>query len=441
MSIQEEIKAFVDGELSPQLTESVRNEIERDPALAQQAAHYRLMSDAIREMAIEPKVAGAESALQRLQPRSLGRRLAIIAVPVAIALVASVLFPVFAQAKFAAKSVSAFQAVRAMSAARRPMEAFKEDRAVGATSDTTGTVTSAAAAPQAPVASDGAKFALKRNFASMAKASAPAMGGVGGAGGFGMRSMRHGLGAPGGAGRARASAAPPVAARMVVESGTLEMVVDDVPRAQSEAMNYAKSIGGFSSSSSLDTDSDSNVSSAELTLRVPVARFEAAMEHLKKMAKSAADIKAVHVTGEDVTGQYADTTARVKVLRAEEDSYVQMLRNTRHLDDVLTVKDRLSDVRQQIESLQTQASTLADTSALSTIEITFRQRQKPAPKPAVVEVVPTDAGWANAAWTDAKSGMADATRVLGTWSIYLVVYSPLWIPLAFLGWLAARKWI
>ncbi len=443
MSIQEEIKAFVDGELSPEITDSVRQEIDRDPALAQQAAHFRLMSDAIRDLAVEPKVVGAEEALKRVQPRSWGRRLALLAVPVGIAFVVVVIFPVFSQAKNAADSAVTATGAMAKNVGR-PMEAMKEDRAAATASPElyesgAGTAGTAGTTGVMVDGTPGGGLGIGR-AKSRVPASAPSVGPV-------FNSNEGPVLNSNGAGKAvplrgapRVHVQAPSPGRMIVQSGNIGIVVDDVSRAQSDAMGYARAVGGFASNSSLDTDASDGTSSAQLTLRVPVSRFEETIDHLKHLAKSKADITTVHVTGQDVTTEYADTTARVKVLRAEEDSYVGMLRNVRHLEDVLTVKDRLSEVRQQIESLQAQAASLKDTSTLSTIEVTLQQRPKPTPK-ALIQAAPAPRGWADAAWADAKAGMGAATQTLGTWSIYLFVYSPIWIPLAFLGWLGARKLI
>ncbi|MBZ0214065.1 MAG: hypothetical protein K8H99_09720 [Nitrospirae bacterium] len=67
MNIREDLKAYLDGELSPQRMEEVRAALEADPALREELEFMRLMGFEIKRMAAEPHVAGVEGALGRLR--------------------------------------------------------------------------------------------------------------------------------------------------------------------------------------------------------------------------------------------------------------------------------------------------------------------------------------------------------------------------------------
>ena len=157
------------------------------------------------------------------------------------------------------------------------------------------------------------------------------------------------------------------------------------------------------------------------------------MNHFKSLAIDSTHIKSVHVTGEDVTAQYADTTARMKVMQAEEDSYVTMLRGARRMGEILAIKDRLSTVREQIESLKSQSSALKNMSDLSKIELTFEQQPK-------VNPPPVSCSWSANTSTSAVNGLTSALQFLATVAIFIFVYSPIWLPLGLLGfWLYRRS--
>jgi hypothetical protein len=117
---------------------------------------------------------------------------------------------------------------------------------------------------------------------------------------------------------------------------------------------------------------------------------------------------------------------------AEEDSYVTMLRHARKLGEILEIKDRLSSVRQEIESLHAQTAALKNTSELSTINLVLEQNPKlNSPEPV--------SSWSDDTWTSALNGLRGTSQFLATIGIFLLVFSPIWIPLGLVGIWLYRK--
>lgn len=460
MSIQEEIKAFVDGELSPEMTETVGREIEGDPALAEQVAFYRLLSEEIREIAVEPQVIGADETLAAVRQ---GRRFRWreLAAPLGIAAVVLVVGGLTRGAGGGALSSTvisqpgSFTARSVAEATRGPMA----NKATGGGSpyapryelgvDVNGLKAEGSRVPMVSNAVPAQNLSAGVDESVTKRPSSQWYSNQAATGFLPSTPNKAKNDAYFFSQRSSASATPnrppnpktlsqadTATGRMVVQNGDIDIAVADPSRAESDTLNHVRLIGGFASSSSMDRDENQNPM-AQLTLRVPVARFSETMDFLKRFAKDPKDIKSEHVTGQDVTGDYADATARLRELRAEEESYVQMLRGLRHVDDVLSVKDRISDVRQQIESLEAQAAALKDTSALSTIQVTFELKTKPAdPVPANPQ---TKKDWSSQAWSDAFDGVKSAGQFLGTGSIFAIVYAPLWLPIAAAAWWLTRK--
>lgn len=221
--------------------------------------------------------------------------------------------------------------------------------------------------------------------------------------------------------------------RKIIQNGDLGVTVPDVQSAQIGATNATIASGGFVQNSSLDYDAQSQPT-VRLSLRIPAPRFAAVAATIMGYGK----VTSSHVTGEDVTAQSADVNARLQELGAEEDVYVGMLRNTRRLSDVMQLRDKLSDVRQQIQSFHAQATALKDQSSLSTLNVTFDQKAKGAAKPEPKDE-PKDP-WAKDSFKSALSGLTTVGRFLGQVIIFLFVYSPIWIPTAgLIWWLNKRK--
>ncbi len=161
-----------------------------------------------------------------------------------------------------------------------------------------------------------------------------------------------------------------------------------------------------------------------MSIRVPVQNYETALTALRALGKVTSESQ----NGEDVTAQVADTEARLKVMKIEEQQYMALLRTTKHVADILSVKDRLGSVRADIESLDATRKTLRDQATYSTIDLTIAEPPKePAPE---VEVKHS---WIGETWTGSVDALKGLGQTAGRLSIIALVFSPLWIPLGFLA--------
>lgn len=210
----------------------------------------------------------------------------------------------------------------------------------------------------------------------------------------------------------------------IVRKGSLTVEVANPRVAQAQATNAARALGGYVENTS--ARATPGAARVDLVLRLPENRFEAGLNRLRALGRVASESS----SGEDVTAQIADSAARVRVMKAEEESYVAMLRNARKVGDLLEIKDRLSDVRQEIESLAAQEKALRHDAKFSTIALTLVENA-PAPAP--------KARWQDQAWSGALSRGAAAGRGLAKVGMNLFVLAPFWIPVLACGWWLARR--
>ncbi|MCX7798783.1 MAG: DUF4349 domain-containing protein [Fimbriimonadales bacterium] len=215
---------------------------------------------------------------------------------------------------------------------------------------------------------------------------------------------------------AEGSAAVP---RVVIRKANLTIRVDDAEKALESARRIAKEQGGYLESGGVfNWESDSP--SAEAVLRVPEPRFDATIDRLKQLG----DREYERIESEDVTLQATDLEARLKVLRAEERQYLELLGQARSVQDVLQVRSRLGEVRQQIESLDGQLKVLRNQADMSTIAATFRQRTPLG--------LGAQRGWVMEAWVGAWNALFAVLRWLVHLAILVVVFAVLWVPVVLL---------
>lgn len=380
MNIREDLKAYLDGELSPQRMEEVRAALEADPALREELEFMRLMGFEIKRMAAEPHVAGVEGALGRLRgfrwPSFVRDRrwvLAGSALTVCVAVVAVSQFSgrlapdSDATASIPGGAELGFAGTESM--AKMPAEAMQMDKG-----------RSGSAMPESVVPGD-----------------------VGG------------------------SAIPAPIPQMVIQTADLSVTVPSAREALIAARRIATGLGGFVESSS-HSQQQQGLPYAHLGIRVPAKQFEAALDQLGALG----EVVTLNTSGQDVTEQVVDVQARIKTMKAEEEQYRLILSRANKIGEILEVKSRLDQVRQEIESLQARYQYLSSQASYSTITATFSEKQtldKPeAPK-----------DWANDSWTNAVRGLTAVGRWLGEWAIRLFVFAPIWLPILGIGWWLSRR--
>jgi len=396
--IREDIKAFLDGELSPERSTEVQAAIDSDPALREEVEFMRTLGLEIKRMKPEPAVEGATAAMAavRKRRRPWWLRLETYAAGALGLLIMAIFFPVFAQSKEAAKRTAALSAE---------------------------------------------KQAILRAQAGEAAATAPVEP-ENGVGGVGFGDMGGGGGGAPSRGRAAAGKDSGIAEsntrtpstsglvlpnQLLIRTANLAVRVPKAQNALAEAIRIAAAQGGYSSGDNL-TVHEGDLPIATVTLRVPVRSFERVREQILALGEMIENSS----NSDDVTSQVADVEARLKVMRAEEESYVTMLRAARRVGELLEIKERLSSVRQEIESLDAQRKVLRDQAAFSTINATFIQK-------ATVGEPPAPANWTDDAWTSAVNGLKEVGRFLGQAVIFAFVYSPIWIPVVLVAWWIRRR--
>lgn len=136
----------------------------------------------------------------------------------------------------------------------------------------------------------------------------------------------------------------------IIRNGNLTLRVQDAQTALDQAKAIAAGKGGFVQSSSI-SDPGNGPRTGYVTIRVPVVSFDAAIGELKKIA---AVVLEESTNASDVTMQYTDLESNLRNARAEEQSYLDLLKRSGSMNDTLSVTRALADVRGRIEQLEGQ---------------------------------------------------------------------------------------
>ena len=164
--------------------------------------------------------------------------------------------------------------------------------------------------------------------------------------------------------------APAATDRIVIKTASLSMVVSDPSDAAQRITALVASLNGFvvsSNTSEASVDANGNkIMQASLTVRVPSAQLDAALAQIRGMA---VEVKNVSVTGQDVTAQYTDLQSQLRNAEAAETKLTEIMNAATKTEDVMSVFNQLTQVRQQVEQLKGQIQYFDESAAMSAISV------------------------------------------------------------------------
>ena len=203
--------------------------------------------------------------------------------------------------------------------------------------------------------------------------------------------------------------------RQLILNASIALEVKDVRAAYDGVQNAAAAEGALVTSASLEAgpvraaDTQPNYGHATLVLRVPQERFRAVRQRLLAVAPElGGKVLRDEISSEDVTEEYVDLKSRLNHWRSQETQLLEIMRQARRIPDILSVRDQLSDVQQEIERITGRLRFLANRVDLSTITVDIYQKGK-APHPVQPTIAST---WRNAGKTVAATCMRSLRDVV-----------------------------
>ena len=157
------------------------------------------------------------------------------------------------------------------------------------------------------------------------------------------------------------------AARLLVYHAELRLKVQSLPRASSSLDSLVRRNGGYLSAATEVREEDEWRQA--MTIRVSPARFQPLMAALSGVGT----VEEKKLTTDDVTAQHADIAARLSTKRAVEQRYVALLARAKKISEILEIESKIGEVREEIESTESQLKTMNDEVAYSTISLTCYQ--------------------------------------------------------------------
>ena len=137
--------------------------------------------------------------------------------------------------------------------------------------------------------------------------------------------------------------------------------------------NNVTSFGGYIESSDIYKGEIVNnhkvYRDANFIVRIPKESFESFLD-------KAGDIGVItnkNVSGEDISSSYFDKESRLKVLKAQEERYIELIGEANNITEVLEVEKYLTEVRGQIESITGYLDKMDELIDYSTVTLSIQE--------------------------------------------------------------------
>lgn len=225
------------------------------------------------------------------------------------------------------------------------------------------------------------------------------------------------------------SVAAEVKDRLIIKNGWESVVVEDVPASVKRLTQFVEQNGGFVVSS--DISDISETPSAEIVVRIPVEKLDAAMAFVKE---GSSRVVSESVTGEDVTEEFVDQKAHLKNLEAQEARYREILGRANTVEEVLQVQQYINNTRDEINRTTARIKYLEESAKFSRLIVNMATDEVELP------IVSPGQKWRpGLVFKQSVRALVVAFRFLANMVIRLAVLAPIWLPIGLVIWWFVRR--
>jgi hypothetical protein len=156
--------------------------------------------------------------------------------------------------------------------------------------------------------------------------------------------------------------------KKIVKTAVLSGEVNVYKKFSAQLPGLVKNFGGYISSET-QSQSEARIENT-MVIKVPVDQFE---NTLSALSNSLVRITEKSVSSDDVTMQLIDGKSRMEAKKQVRLRYLELLRQARNMEEILTVQKEINGIQEEIESVAGRLNFLQHASSMSTIQFTYMQ--------------------------------------------------------------------
>ena len=151
----------------------------------------------------------------------------------------------------------------------------------------------------------------------------------------------------------------------VIRSGRLSIVIP----ADTFDDRFARAVEVASTNDGYVSTSTTRERAGTLEIRVPAEHFDETLGGLRALG----DVTVQRITGQDVTAEYVDLQARLRIARSRREVLLRLMDQAVTIEQTIRVQNALDETQLRIEQLQGTLRLLDDRVALATVEVSLRE--------------------------------------------------------------------
>ena len=143
--------------------------------------------------------------------------------------------------------------------------------------------------------------------------------------------------------------------RKLIRNVSMDVETEEFDTLISQLEAKSKALGGYIEDSYTYNGRSYNVydtRNATLTIRIP----STALDDFLSAVSEQSNVTSKNETVTDVTLQYVDLESHKKALQAEQKRLLELMEQAESVEDIITIESRLSEVRYELESQESQLS-------------------------------------------------------------------------------------
>ncbi len=206
---------------------------------------------------------------------------------------------------------------------------------------------------------------------------------------------------------------------LIIQNASISIAVVDPAKSMDDVVKMTEELKGFIVDSNIYKTRSENgleLPEAHLTIRVPAERLTEAIDRIKALVPDiTTDVLTETRSGQNVTKEYTDQKSRLKNLEDAEAQLREIMASATRTEDVMTVFNQLTQVREQIEVTKGQIKYYEESAAKSAVDITIRSKSAIAPL--------SIGGWQPAGVArDAIQSLINAFKFFANASIWIILF-------------------
>jgi flagellar biosynthesis chaperone FliJ len=212
--------------------------------------------------------------------------------------------------------------------------------------------------------------------------------------------------------------------KKIIKTANLTIEVKDYQKYYEFIRIGVKQFGGYVATEE-QNESDYKIENT-IVVKVPVDKFD---ETVNKFLTDKEKIIVKKISSDDVTSEVVDIKSRIEAKKQVRQRYLDLLKLARNMEEILQVQNEINNIQVDIESATARVQYLTQSSAYSTIHLSFYQVLNPDAN----NTHHPSYGFRIVA--SFKNGL----QWIGELVIALIALWPAWVVIAF-GWMMIRKY-